>query len=96
MNTIRLYTTEGCGLCRDAEQLLHQLQQEFPFHIDRQILTEGHPDYDAYALEFPVVIINGRIRLSGIISEQKLRDCLKPEMDASKSWDVRLSNLFKT
>jgi glutaredoxin len=96
MNTVRLYTIEGCGLCKDVEQLLHRLQREFTFQIDRQILTEEHPDYNAFVLEVPLVIINGGTRLSGLISERGLRDGLRQEMKASTSWYVRLSNLFKT
>lgn len=96
MNTVRLYTIEGCGLCRDVEQQLHHLQQEFTFQIDRQILTEEHPDYNALVLEVPVVIINGGTKLSGLISERGLRDGLRQEMTTSTSWCVRLSNLFKT
>jgi glutaredoxin len=96
MNTVRLYTTEGCGLCEEAEQLLHNLQKEFPFKIDRQILTEGHPDYKAFVFEVPVVIINGRTKLSGLVSEHELRNSLGQEMNALLSWRVRLLNIFKT
>ena len=73
MNVVELYTTEECGLCREAKEILQQLQKEYPFRIEEQVLSEGHPKYKEYFLAVPVAILNQAETLSGRIEEKALR-----------------------
>jgi hypothetical protein len=73
MNTVELFTTENCGLCREAKQSLIKLQKEYPFRIEEQLLREGHPKYKEYLLAVPVVVLNNKEHLSGRIEEEALR-----------------------
>jgi thiol-disulfide isomerase/thioredoxin len=85
MNTVELYTTEDCGLCREAKQLLLKLQKEYPFRIEEQLLKEGHPKYKEYLLAVPVLIFNKGTQLSGKIEEEALRAAIKKEFKPSRS-----------
>jgi hypothetical protein len=85
MNAVELYTTEDCGLCREAKQLLLKLQKEYPFRIEEQLLKEGHPKYKEYLLAVPVLIFNKGAQLSGKIEEEVLRATIKKEFKPSRS-----------
>jgi thiol-disulfide isomerase/thioredoxin len=85
MNTVELYATEDCGLCRDAKQILLKLQKEFPFRIEEQVLTEKHPKYSEYVLAVPVVVVNHGEVLSGKIEEQALRAAMTKQFKPSRS-----------
>ena len=84
MNIVELYTTEGCGLCREAKQILLKLQKEYPFRIDEQLLTENHPKYTEYVLAVPVVVVHPGEALSGRIEEQALRAAMVKHFKPSK------------
>jgi len=85
VNTVELYTTKDCGLCVEAKQVLAKLQREYPFRIDEQELTEGHPKYKEYVVAVPVVIVNHGETLSGKIEEQALRMAIVKSFKPSKS-----------
>ncbi len=85
MNTIELYTTEQCGLCREAKKILLKLQKEYPFRIDEQLLTEKHPKYAEYVVAVPVVIVDHGEALSGRIEEQALRTAIGKHFKPSRS-----------
>jgi thiol-disulfide isomerase/thioredoxin len=83
MNVVELYTTEECGLCREAKEILHKLQKEYPFRIEEQILSEEHPKYREYFLAVPVAIINNGETLSGRIEEKALRAAMAKQLKPS-------------
>jgi thiol-disulfide isomerase/thioredoxin len=85
MNTVELYTTDDCGLCREAKEILLKLQKEYPFRIEEQVLKEDHPKYREYVLAVPVVILNKSGQLSGRIEEQALRTVMKKQFKSSRS-----------
>lgn len=85
MNTVELYTTAECGLCREAKEILLKLQKEYPFRIEEQILAEGHPKYKEYLLAVPVVIVNQGETLSGKIEEPALRAAMAKRFKPSRS-----------
>jgi glutaredoxin len=76
VNFVELYTTEECGLCREAKQILLRLQKDFPFRLTEQMLTEGHPKYKEYVLSVPVVIVNGGASFEGRIVEAEVRSAM--------------------
>lgn len=85
MNSVRLYSTEDCGLCREAKQILVKLQKEYPFRLDEEILSEKHPQYNQYVLAVPVVIVNERSTLSGRIDERTLREAMRKDFKPTTS-----------
>jgi len=85
MNLVELYTAEECGLCREAKEILLKLQKEYPFRIDEQMLTEGHPKYKEYLVAVPVVIVNHGEVLSGKIEEHPLRSAMIKAFRPSRS-----------
>jgi hypothetical protein len=85
MNTVELFTTVDCGLCREAKEILLKLQKEYPFRIEEQVLKEDHPKYQDYVLAVPVVIFNKSGQLSGRIEEQALRTVMKKQFKPSRS-----------
>lgn len=86
MNTVELYTTENCGLCREAKQILLKLQKEFPFRIEEQLLNEEHPKYKELVLSVPVIILNQKEQLSGRIEEQALRTAMVKRFQQPRSF----------
>ena len=84
MNVVELYTTQDCGLCREAKTTLTALQKEFPFRIEEVLLTETHPKYNEYVLSVPVVIVNGGKTLSGKIEEAQLRELMRSTIEPSR------------
>lgn len=84
MNIVELYTTQDCGLCRDAKQILQKLQNEFPFRITEELLTEDHPKYREYFLAVPVITINHGPIISGKIDEKQLREVIRKDFKAPK------------
>ncbi len=85
MNTVELFTTEECGLCREAKQYLLKLQKEYPFRIEEQLLTEEHPKYREYIFAVPVVVLNKDEQLSGKIEEQALRSAIARQFKPSRA-----------
>ncbi len=79
MNVVELYSTPDCGLCREAKQILEKLQNEFPFRISEQILTEGHPKYREYLISVPVVVLNQSRTFMGRIDERALREAMRSD-----------------
>jgi glutaredoxin len=71
-NRLILYTRAGCHLCEDAEALLRRLGYEVAL-ID----VDADPTLQArYGEQVPVLVVDGRAVLSGIIGEPALRRAL--------------------
>lgn len=74
MKTLTLYVRPGCHLCEDAAALLRRLGWAVEeVNIDAEPELRRRYDYLV-----PVVVVDGREVLSGIISEQGARAALRP------------------
>jgi hypothetical protein len=85
MNIVELYTTQDCGLCREARDLLLRLQKEYPFRLDEKLLKEDHPNYKEYLVAVPVVIVQRAETLTGKIHEKDLRAAMKKRFRPSRT-----------
>ncbi len=71
-NAVTLYVRDGCHLCEDAEALLRRLGRE-PVLVD----VDSDPALQArFGAEVPVLAVNGRVVLSGVIGEGAVRAAL--------------------
>lgn len=60
MHAVTLYTRDGCHLCEVALTVLDGVRAEHPFTLEI-VDIETDPALKAlYALEIPVVLVNGR------------------------------------
>ena len=59
MHQVRIYSRSNCHLCDVALETLIELQKEFEFEIDKQLI-DGDPELeDKYGERVPVILING-------------------------------------
>ena len=59
MHQVRIYSRSNCHLCDVALETLIELQKEFEFEIDKQLI-DGDPELeDKYGDRVPVILING-------------------------------------
>jgi glutaredoxin len=57
--TVTVYVAEGCGLCREALELLHEAQRELAFALD-VVDIAGDEELEArYRVLLPVVEVDG-------------------------------------
>lgn len=59
MKTLTLYTKPGCLLCHKAERVLRDLQQEIPFALVLQDITEDPELFERYRYDIPVIVLDG-------------------------------------
>ena len=55
MQTLILYTTDGCHLCEFAEQMLNELRIEKEFHLKAIDISSDESLVEAYGIRIPVV-----------------------------------------
>ena len=56
---VTVYSRSNCHLCEVALEVLHQLQGEVDFTIEK-LLIDGSPELEAkYGEQVPVILING-------------------------------------
>lgn len=71
MIRVTLYSREGCGLCDETKDMLHQLSQRIALVV-HEIDIEGDPTLErAYFDKIPVIEI-GEMRLFAPINPQEL------------------------
>lgn len=78
MNSIivTLYTRENCMLCQEAYYLLMWLSEKYPITLE-EIEISKNPELELrYALEVPVVEINGQVVAMSFIEEGVIREHL--------------------
>jgi glutaredoxin len=69
---VTIYTRAGCHLCEDAETLLRRLGYQFTaIDVDTDTVLRTR-----YGDEVPVIALNGRPVLSGVIHEAAVRAVL--------------------
>ena len=60
MHEVRIYSRSNCHLCDVALETLVNLQQEFDFKIDKQLIDDN-PELEAkYGESVPVILINNQ------------------------------------
>ena len=81
---VTLVTSTGCHFCREADQLLEQLQEVFPLRIERKDLNgaEGAAIARRWRVPFPpVLLLDGKYHGHGRISKRKLTRALTRLID---------------
>ena len=73
--TVVVYTRAGCGLCREAEQLV---AREARGHLVRHVDVDADPDLQrAYNVRVPVVEVDGREVAEGRLAPGVVREALR-------------------
>ena len=80
MITVTLYTRAGCELCKQAENDLNSLQEEFPHKLAILDIDSDPSMRDAFALEIPVVEA-GPFKLKAPFTLQELKMTLGAAAD---------------
>ena len=60
MNVVTLYTKPGCHLCEAVEQVIRQVGRRRRFELVLRNVLEEPADFERYALDIPVVTVDGR------------------------------------
>ena len=56
---VRVYTREGCGLCREALAVIARVRSRVPFDLE-EVDIGGDDDLErAYGIRIPVVLVDG-------------------------------------
>lgn len=70
---VTLYTRAGCGLCRDAEDLLRKLQGVIRFDVELVDVDADPAAYGGYSERVPVIVLDGREVAAAPLDERRLR-----------------------
>ncbi len=79
MKKIHLYSKDDCHLCEVVLSVLQKVQNKIPFELLVTKIFVGHPKYEKYKNEIPLVFIDGELVFKFNIDEEKL--CKKLEED---------------
>ncbi len=71
-----LYTREHCMLCKEAYYLLQWLSEKYPMTLETIEITRDPELELRYALEVPVVEIEGQVVAMSLIEESVIRQHL--------------------
>ena len=74
---VRLYTREGCHLCREARLALERLQDELNLAIELVDIDRDDGLRARYGNAIPVIVIDSRVSFSAPIDEARLRQALE-------------------
>lgn len=74
---VTLYTAEGCGLCREAEQLLLRLGKRIRFDLEIVNIEADSALYDRYWARVPVVLVDGREVAAAPLDERRVAAALR-------------------
>lgn len=74
---VTVYTTEDCGLCRDAEEIVLRLQKKIRFEVDFVDIRADPVVYDRYWDRVPVVAVDGK-EVAAPLDEPRLKAILAP------------------
>lgn len=81
MAVVTLYTRPECPLCDEAVRLLHRLAPKLGFELQEVNIEEDEELLRRYALEIPVVAVNGRPLLAAPIEGATLRRTLERALE---------------
>lgn len=85
MSTIEvlLYTKQECGLCDEAKAVLHQVMAGVPDARLREVDIASDPALmERFAMEIPVVFINGKKRFKYRVEAARLAAWLAEEANS--------------
>lgn len=77
MQTVTLYTKNGCPLCAEAEAILTELTASHNIRIEKIDITADQKVFEKYQYEIPVMIFEDGSMLSGRIEISEIIECLK-------------------
>jgi hypothetical protein len=60
VKVVTLYTKPGCHLCEAVEQVIRQVRRRKVFELVLRNILDNPGDFERYALEIPVVTVEGR------------------------------------
>lgn len=84
MDEVTLYTTAGCHLCTKALEILFQVREEIPFHLETIDIKSDPELYEKYKYDIPVVLFNGKEIARHRIREEQLLACLRNVLNQGK------------
>ncbi len=76
---VELITRVGCHLCDDAKEVLMHVRQNQPFEYVETDVDTDPALVEAYGMEVPVVLVDGRKHAKFRVDEQALRRRLAEE-----------------
>ena len=71
-----MYGKPACSLCDKATAVLERLRAEFEYRIEHIDITKDPDLFARYRYRIPVVEVNGREIVSGIVMTPALRSAL--------------------
>jgi glutaredoxin len=74
---VTVFTTEDCGLCRDAERMVLALQKKICFEVDFVDICADPAVYNRYWDRVPVVAVDGN-EVAAPLDEHRLKAILAP------------------
>ena len=79
---IEIYSRPGCHLCDDAKAVIQTFGQRYPIELVVTDVDSDNALREAYGMEIPVVMIEGkeafRHRVEGAALERKLKELWNP------------------
>jgi len=60
VNEVTLYTKSDCHLCQAVGQVIARAARQRAFGLAVRDITQDAADFEKYATEIPVVLVNGR------------------------------------
>lgn len=75
--TVTIYTTPGCGLCREAEAMLRRLQARIRFELVLVDISDDDELFRRYWDRVPVVLRDGREVAAAPVDEKRLAAALR-------------------
>ena len=60
VKVVTLYTKPGCHLCEAVEQVIRRVRRRMAFELVVRDILEDATDFERYALDIPVVTVDGR------------------------------------
>ena len=73
METVELYTKEGCGLCDEAKSVLLRVQADVPFELREIDITQDERLLERYGEQIPVVYVGRFKAFKFRVDETELR-----------------------
>ncbi len=70
---VTLYTRVDCHLCDDAKAVLEDVRRERPFELTTVDVDTDPALVEAYGLEVPVILVDGRKAFKYRVDAQSLR-----------------------
>ena len=73
MALVTLYTKPGCCLCDEAKDVLARVRAQTPFDLEEIDIETDSTLRERFAMEIPVVFVDGRKAFKYRVDEEELR-----------------------